>query len=339
MECTSSKRNKNGDVISRATLAEALVTKLDLAMTDGTAPFQADVVTYNTLMKVWARASQTLAEGKGRGDVNEVIHAMEDIPEELTLGAVYTSKDAADRACEIMHVMEQKYLTGESKIAPNTYGYNIVLDGLHKCFARDSPDRVQEIFNKMKEWSSKGVKTAEDSKKECVNGDASNWTQVRPDAITYSIVMETIGQSREYGIMSKVDSLLELIEAEYEETKDPALKPVTRVSNSAINAYLRSGGGQNWKASSNKAWLTAKSVHEILNSLQRKWKSTGDASYQPDITTITMIIDAYGRCSDIAATERAEYLFESMYKQWKESGEDKLMPSSRTFTVVSIQLA
>ena len=82
-------------MISRATIAEALVTKLANAIKDGTAPFDADVVTYNTLMKVWAKAPQTLASGRGRGDINEVIHAMDDFPEELNHGSIYTAKDAA----------------------------------------------------------------------------------------------------------------------------------------------------------------------------------------------------------------------------------------------------
>jgi len=336
LEC-SSKTNTNTDVISRATFAEALVTKLDIAMTDGSAPFDLDIVTYNTLMKVWARAAQTLAEGRGRGDVNEVIHAMDDVPEELTRGGVYTAKDAADRALVILNEVEQKFLEGESDIAPNTFGYNIVLDGLHKCGKRDAPEQVESLFNKMKEWSSVGVQHS-DEDEEYANGDVSNWAAMRPDAISYSIVMETLGQSRDYGVMGKIETLLEEIESEYEKTKDDDLKPVTRVANSAINALLKnSGGTRNNKPSANKAWLSAKKVHDIVNNCNKKWKDTGDSSYQPDITTITMVIDSYSRCYDVAATERGEYLFEKTYKDWKNSGDIKLKPSSRSFTVVSAQ--
>lgn len=334
MEC-STKNSQTTDVISRATIAEALVTKLENAMKDGSAPFNADVVTYNTLMKVWGRAAQTLAEGRGRGDVNEVIHAMDDVPEELNHGGVYTAKDAADRALTILNTVEKNYLTGASDIAPNTFGYNIVLDGIAKCHAKDAPEQVEKIFNRMKRVSVEGVPHP-DEDEEYLNGDVSKWAAVRPDAISYSIVMETIGQSREYGIMSKVENLLEDIEAEYEKTNDPELKPVTRVANSAINAFLKNSGSiKGHKASSNKAWLSAKKVHEIVNTCNRKWKETGDASYQPDITTITMAIDSYSRCNDIAATERGEFLFEKVYKDWKKTGDSKLKPSSRSFTVVS----
>lgn len=329
----SSKKNRNLDVISRASIAEALVTKLEIAMNEGTAPFDTDIVTYNTLMKVWAKAAQTLADGRGRGDVNQVIHAMDDVPEELTRGGVYTAKDAADRALSILNEVEQKYLTGETKVAPNTFGYNIVLDGLHKCGAYHATDSVQDLFNKMKQWSSEGVEHP-DEDEEYVNGDVSMWKRARPDAITYSIVMESIGNSRDYGTMSMVEELLGELEAEYEKTQDPDLKPVTRVANSAINSFLRNSSGNRGKTSSNKAWLSAKKVHEILNSLNKKWKKTGDSSYQPDITTITMVIDAYARCTDVAATERGEFLFEKIHRDWEQSGDSKLKPSSKTFTVM-----
>lgn len=334
IEC-SSKKKKNIDVISRATFAEALVTKLDLAREAGTAPFEVDIITYNTLMKVWAKAAQTLAEGRGRGDVNSVIHAMDDVPEELMNDGVYTAGDAALRALEILNGVEQRYLTGESNVAPNTFSYNIVLDGLHKGDSRDSVEDVEELFNKMKKWSAEGVADPYDEE-EYVNSDASKWKQIRPDAITYSIVMETLGQSKDYGVMSKIENLLEEIETEYERTKDEELKPVTRVSNAAINAILKnSTGPRNSKTKSNKAWLSAKKVHEIINSCNKKWKETGDESYRPDITTITMAIDAYSRCYDLPATERGEFLFEKAYKDWKATGDKKLKPSSKSFTVVS----
>lgn len=338
-ECASSKKDSSVDVISRASIAEALVRKLDAENAIGKGSFKADVATYNTLMKVWAKAAQTLAEGRGRGDINQVIHAMDDVPEELTFGGVYTAKDAAHRATVILEELEQRYLTGESEVAPNTFGYNIVLDGLSKCQSRDSPQEVIKIFEKMKLWSTKGVLNSKQKKgeeeKEYINGDASKWQSIKPDSITYSVLMETLGQSKDQLVVSKVDGLLEELEAEYEKTNDQNLKPATRVYNAAINAYLKHAGTP-YKAhdSSTKGWIHAKKVQGILNALNKKWEDTGDESYQPDITTFTMVIDAYGRCNDVAAVERGEMLFEKVCKKWNETGDEKLKPSSRTFTVM-----
>jgi hypothetical protein len=139
--------------------------------------------------------------------------------------------------------------------------------------------------------------------------------------------------------MTKVDALLEEIQTDYERTNNFNVKPVTRVFNAAINAHLKNLGGLSQKArdaSHTGGWACANKVHSILNALNRKWKETGDESFHPDITTYTMVIDAYGRCNDIAALEKGESLFNKVYKEWKETGDDKLKPSSRTFTVVSV---
>lgn len=339
-ECTLTSKSNGVDVITKGYLADALVAKLSAAIEEGNAPFEPDIVTYNTLMKVWARSAQSLGDGRGRGDINQVLHGADDIPEEFMTGDIYTAKDAAERAVTIMTEVEQRYLNGESDVAPNTFGYNIILDGLSKCHAKDAPDAVLSIFEKMKTWSVEGVVDDDydedyEEPEEYVNGDAEHWKGIRPDAITYSIVMETLGQSRDGNLVNMVDELLDEVEAEYEKTGDEELKPATRVMNSAINAYLRhSGGGPRNKMTSNKAWLHAKKVHEIFNRCNFKFKETGDASYQPDVTMVTMVIDAYGRCNDVAATERGEYMFEKMYKQWKSSGDDHLKPSSKAFTVM-----
>lgn len=332
-ECSYSQKENCIDVISRASIAQALVGKLEAENAKGKVSFEADTVTYNILMKVWAKAAQALAEGRGRGDINQVMHAMDDVPEELTLGGVYTAKDAAHRAVMILTELEQNYLHGKSNIAPNTFGYNIVLDGLSKCQSRDSPLEVMELFEKMKLWSSEGVVDPE-GEEDYVNGDASYWQSIKPDSITYSVVMETLGQSKDVEVVAQVDDLLEELEEDYEKTHENNLKPVTRVYNSAINAYIKHAGAYQRNRETAKAWLHAKKVHGILNTLTKKWKETNDDSYQPDITTYTMVIDAYGRCNDVSAVERGETLFDRVYNLWKESGDDKLKPSSRTFTVM-----
>jgi len=336
IECSSSEnKKKNVDVISRATIAEALVTKLEKATEDGSSTFKPCTVTYNTLMKVWARASQTLADGKGRGDVQSVMDAMEDVPEELTHGGVYTAKDASERGLAILSELEQKYLKGATDIVPNTYSYNIVLDGLHKSGSNDASERVEELFRKMRKWSENGVKSPldEDGEKIYINGDVSKWSQMKPDAITYSICMETLGQSRDRDALGKIDELYSSIDAKWEETGDPDLKPVTRVANAAMNAYLSYGSRQS-RQQSNKNWMNAKKVHEILNSCNKKYKATDDVSFRPDIQTYTMAIEAYARCQDATATERGEFLFEHVNKLWKSSKDDSFKPSSRTFTVM-----
>lgn len=335
-DIANKKKNNKIDVISRATIAEALVGKLEQAVEDGTATFELDIVTYNTLMKVWAKAAQTLAEGRGRGDINEVLHAMDDVPEELNHGGVYTAKGAAERSLDILRKTEHRYITGQSDICPNSFGYNIVMDGISKSNAKEAPEMIEELYKRMVMLSTKGLQGEDESGEPFLRTDPALWSNVQPDTITYSIMIEVLGMSEDPDSMKQVDLLLETVQKKYEETNKPELKPVIRLANSAINAYLKHSynNSRGDKFHSNNAWHVAKKVNDIYNTWNRKYKETGDVDFQPDITAVTQIIESYSRCGDVAATERGEVLFESAYKAWKEGGNERLKPSSKAFTVM-----
>jgi hypothetical protein len=330
------KKNNKIDVISRATIAEALVSKLEQSVEEGTATFNPDIVTYNTLMKVWAKAAQTLAEGRGRGDINEVMHAMDDVPDELNHGGIYTAKDAAERSLAILRNVEHKYMTGESDICPNSFGYNIVMDGISKSNAKEASDMIEDLYNRMVRLSTIGAQGKDEDGEPFERSDSTHWTSIHPDTITYSIMIEVLGLSEDPDSMKRVDKCLEIVQKEYEETNKPELKPVIRLANSAINAYLKHSNrnSRGDKAHANSAWQIAKKVNDIYNTWDRKYKETGDVDYQPDITAVTQIIESYSRCGDVAATERGEILFENAYKAWKEGGNERLKPSSKAFTVM-----
>lgn len=335
-DIANKKKNNKIDVISRATIAEALVGKLEQAVEEGIVAFKPDIVTYNTLMKVWAKAAQTLAEGRGRGDINEVMHAMDDVPDELNHGGVYTAKDAAKRSLDILRNIEYKYLTGESDICPNAFGYNIVMDGISKSNAKEAPDMIEDLYKRMVKLSTKGTQAKDDKNEPFLRSDCAHWSNVTPDTITYSIMIEILGLSEEPDSMKRVDKFLETVQKEYDETNKAELKPVIRLANSAINAYLKYSNrhSREEKGHTNNAWQVAKKVNDIYNKWNRKYKETGDVDYQPDITAVTQIIESYSRCGDVAATERGEALFESAYKEWKERGNERLKPSSKAFTVM-----
>ena len=105
------------DVISRATVAEALLYKLNM---NADSSFRADTESYNLLLKIWTRGAAALAEGKGVGDINQVYHALDDIPEELAHEGVYSAKDAAERSSSILNDMVERYLRGDSVTAVPT---------------------------------------------------------------------------------------------------------------------------------------------------------------------------------------------------------------------------
>ena len=122
-------------------------------------------------MKIWSKTAHVLAEGSGRGDINEVYHALDDvgsIPQELMdeFDHIVSARDAAEHAHSILNSIETKYLMGISDIKPTSRGYNIVMDGWNKSRARDASEYIQTLFLKMKTLSSQGVTAAFESQME-----------------------------------------------------------------------------------------------------------------------------------------------------------------------------
>lgn len=334
------------DVIGRATVAEALFRKLDQEFSRDTISFRPDLVTYNTLLKIWAKTAQTLAQGRGRGDVQAVLHAMDDVPEDLLvhingIGGITTARDAALHASSILNELESLYLRGESyDIIPDEQTYNIVMDAWCKCGAKDSSKRTDEILEKMLKWSTNGVESSLDKDGEeliHVNGDVSKWEQIHPDSISYSICIESLGRSG--ASLEKISSLLQSVEKNYEMKghRYPSLKPNIRVANSAILAYskVRPNTGKDRTNAYQKGWDSLNKANSIFKQWNQKYIDTGDEDYKPDATSFTALIDAYSKIGDVVATEKAEKLFNSMEEEWVETGDNRIKPTSKTFAVLA----
>lgn len=343
----SDTRRINFDVISRASAAEALLRTLE---NDNNAPYQPNIETYLAFLKIWSKTAHILAEGNGRGDINDVLHGLDDvsISEELMneLNHVCSARDAAEHASSILSSLESRYLTGNSDIKPDCRLYNIVMDGWNKSRAKDNAQQIQQIFLKMKTLSEKGVTKSllldmqREDDEELIHADAKYWEHVKPNAITYSITIESFGASSE-SIVGDIDDFVASLEKEYEENQHPYFKPDIGVANALIKSYMRSadyssgGGGKRQQRMVTTSWKTAKKVHEVYSKWNKKFKTTKDYDFKPNVTTLTMVIDAYGRCGDYSATETAQNIFDSLIEEWKESGDDRMKPSAKTFTAVS----
>lgn len=145
--------------------------------------------------------------------------------------------------------------------------------------------------------------------------------------------MESLGLSTAPDALNKVDRLFASLEKKWEETGNIQFKPNVRVVNSVINAYLRNGSAVRSK-SNTKAWSIAKKVHELLESTNTRYNDTNDKSFSPDITTFTMVIDAYARCFDHTALKIGLGLFDRANDLWEKTNDLKFKPSSKTFTVM-----
>lgn len=340
---TTNSNQPGVDVIGRATVAEALFRKLEQEFSKDNVSFRPDLVSYNTLLKVWAKTAQTLAQGRGRGDVQAVFHAMDNVPEDLLshiagVGGVTTARDAALRASSILHDLESLYLRGETDIAPNEQTYNTVMDAWCKCGAKDSSKRTDEMFQKMMRWSSVGVEKSGNEEDELAyaNGDVAKWEQIHPDAISYSICIESLGRDGKDGrIFDTISTLLQSLDKDYEMTQSPSLKPNVRVANSAILALskIRSRPPLQGRDKQN-AWIYADKANSIFNHWNQKYLDTGDEDYKPDATTFTALIETYSKVGERGAAEKAEDMFNSMLKEWTETGDIRLKPTSKTFAAL-----
>ncbi len=339
----SDTRRVKFDVISRAAAAEALVKKLE---SDPNAPFRPNIVTYNIILKIWSKSAHVLAEGHGRGDINEVFHALDNVPvpDDLmdVVNHISSAKDAAEHCDSILTSLEERYLNGDSHVVPNCYAYNTVMDGWSKSRAKDGPQHIQDLFLKMNKRSSEGVTDNEES---LVHTDAKHWKQIGPNRISYSTAIESYKRRTFKNKMGDIEALVNELEQKYEKSEnDPNLKPDIGVANAMIKAYMRNadyssgGGGKFQQSMTGTSWKTAKKVDDIYIQWNKRFKNTGDIDFKPNVITTTMVIDAYSRCGDINATEKAQAIFQSMIKDWQETGDDRLKPSSKTFTAVRMKI-
>jgi len=359
-ECSKEARYVNFDVISRAGSAEAIVQTLQSSSnTDDN--FQPNIITYNMILKIWSKAAQTLSDKHyNRGEVNDVYHAFDNVELPSTefmegLDRICSAKDAIEHASALLQSIEYNFLTGQSEIQPNIRSYNIVMDGWIRSRVKDSSQQIQGIFRKMKRWSSVGVsdeeviqglgngQSHEEENKEVafVHTNAKDWSHIDPNAMTYSITIESYGSRNNENKLHDIQTLVEELENKYEQNPEVTnFKPDMSVANAMIKAHVRNadymsgGGGKFQQRLSTNSWKTAKEVNEIYIKWNKKFKDTGDLDFKPDVGALTMVIEAYSRCGDITATEKAEALFENMIKEWKETNDDRLKPYSKTFSAL-----
>ena len=218
-ECNDT-RNVKFDILSRAAATEKLILTL---ASDYRAPYSPNTSTFNTLLKIWSKAAHVLAEGNGRGTIDDVFHdelesnnegiknvfITHDFTSMLSMAnSVCSARDAAKHANSILHLLEDKYLRGEgvgydrygeckNVIQPNCRGYNIVMDGWNKSRARDGGEQIQKLFLKMKNLSTRGYDDVGDDDNDSKGYDTyyedyENLSLVHTDAMDWKSVTPNV---------------------------------------------------------------------------------------------------------------------------------------------------
>lgn len=305
-----------------------------------------DLTSYNTVIRAWSKACSTLAEGRGRGTIRNTIGTdMSDLN-------VYSARDAASRAQDVLNDLEGRYLDGSIDVAPVASSYNSVIDAWAKSRCGDAAERAESVLDRMKHLSDgkEEQSTSSDSGPSRVNARRSNWERASPDIVSYNSVMEAWAHSADPDALRKARNALEMLQVKYEKTGDSRIKPNIRTVNQVINCYAKrgayedidgdeaGGGGAGGEGGSDnnaeRAWSAARRAERLLNDMTSKYSSTGDPDYKPDATTYTSVIDAYAKVGDAAASERAESLLNRVERMYNETGDADIKPNYRTYTAV-----
>ena len=331
--CLDDKKNNQEDVIGCAALAEGMLRGLQHLADDADAKgeevkFRPNVVSYNMVLGAWAKAAQSLAEGRGRGTPDSTLNT------NMAEVNVYTPSDAATRAETILHDMEIDYLYGRSSIAPDVTSYNSVLDALAKARGKDSMDRAEALVRRMVYLSS-GAEQVKDGvvKDGIVNGSSDDWADAAPDTITYNSLIESLDHTQEG--LDRAIQILDMLEKEYSEYGNERLKPTIRTANQVINAYAKHSAVKSKKGyfenkeDREEAWNNAEKARSLLEKMKKRYDDTGDKEVRPDAATVTTVIDAYARVGLSKSASKADDLLSAMKRI------NYCPPNFRTYTAVA----
>lgn len=185
---------------------------------------------------------------------------------------------------------------------PNTYRFNIVLNGWAKC---DDPSSAQKCAALFKFMRAKHKKT----------GDST----IKPIASTYGIVIAAYAKK---GMATEAETLLDELLYEYETKYDPALLPDRYHFNSLIDAWAKSGDKD-----------TAERAEKTLLRMRKLASATNNGSLVPDVVSYTCLLNAWAKSNNPVAASRAEATLQKMHQMYK-SGMQDMKPNVLTYTAV-----
>jgi hypothetical protein len=280
--------NPKKPVVAQAAACEAL-WRLQVA--------QADTISFNTVLKAWARVCQTLAE-----------HAQEEHGHMLDSNTpVYTARDAAERALALLQ--QQAALatstTTDPVVHPDVASYNVVMDAWAKSRTPEAAEQVNHLLQAL---------------------HASPTLQ--PDVFSYNALVDAHAYSFApdrleilHTIWNKMETL-----SQQEGTRD--IRPTVRTINSILHAYSR-----RVQEVEDGAAL-AQDALDILHRMKETYRVSQNPSDQPDIMTYTTCMDALARVGTAEATEQAQRLFDEVTQLYQDTRNPRYMPSVYTYVTL-----
>lgn len=144
---------------------------------------------------------------------------------------------------------------------------------------------------------------------------------IKPNSFTYSTLLKCWIQSGRPDMTEQAEKMLFRMEKLWEQG-DESVRPNNRIFNMVINAYA--------KSSDRQATKKALALFDRMKNLN---------ICQPDIITITSLMECLSKAADPNAPKHAEALLQEAFSEYKSTNNTKLMPNLRTFTMAILTFA
>ncbi|EEC48787.1 predicted protein [Phaeodactylum tricornutum CCAP 1055/1] len=272
-----------------------------------------DAESYSNAILAWSKAHDIGSAEKSHELLLEMIEKFETgaFPEEsepplIAFNGVISAWGRVgkpDRAHDILRLMD-KLQTKCETLVPDSLSYNTVLHAYLRL--RNRKSSLEKSLALLKHMEEHSVKQP----------------AIKPNAFTYNTLVKCWVQSGHMDSGEESEKLLLKMERLWA-NGDRSLPPNNRVFNMVINAHAK-------KVNDRSA---ARKAEKILLRMR------ASPSCQPDIITITSILECWSKSGDPDAPLRAETLLQEAFDEYYKTRERAMMPNLRTFTMAILCFA
>jgi hypothetical protein len=323
-------------------LANQLLSNLEyLAYKRGSLALAPTVVTYNSVMHVWAKAAYHV----GRLAVAQAEHILESM---------------------IMNQLQMKGDDDSQRFpCPNVISFNTVIDAYAKCGESDAGYNAERILKRMETWSTASSDLNHQNKKKIsIAPNTHSFSSVIQAHVLSGVKDPRKGKEAAYRAQAILDEMLFL--HNYRLKGDVALStskerciipmPNTVIFHSVINAYANSDLGTTAAVRAEQiletmlqtkdARPTAKTLSHVIHCWAKSKSASAPARAEsllrrmekiylnPNKVILTSLIHTWVTSNSPHSAVKANALLDHMLQNVREKGDSEFTPSIRTFNLV-----
>lgn len=251
----------------------------------------------------------------------------------------------AEKADKLLRLMETNHELGASRIRPNRFSYNLVIDAWSRAdgdeaawnavrilrrLIDDSNPRIQPdtfSFNQVLSSLSRSTRPgaarlAEQLLEYMVDAHRMRvYKSARPDVLSYTFAIVTLTRSGEKDSAMRAEKLLHEMKKACENGEE-YLKPTRYIYNTLIDCWAKSGHGT----------YGARRAEALFQEMEDMYAS-GDSSVSPNIVTWNAVLNSWARSGTRCGANKAEKYLERMWDLYN-SGDEQVAPNEKTFNTV-----